>query len=237
MSNVFDTDCDLADNSSDTSEESHGSNYGDVTCGSNPAERHMSGAFTDSDIGAEVQFDVDADAAVHETGGVQTAAGAVSNSVGTGALTCYASQDGHEGCTVIYNEQNEDCLDPSLTNANVGDYQSRIDTETAAQAIVLQTFTDIPAPDPVLAWERYFYEDENGFLGVYRDYYDDLSRLQGLRLSKCHWHTFEAPVGLSRSLAPQLVLTTPEGQNLYLDDLRYYPGASNWAHDDDDDDF
>lgn len=136
---------------------------------------------------------------------------------------------------MIDEEQDEDDLDPTLTNADVGDHQPRIDEEAAPQASELQTFAEIPAPDPLLAWEQHFYKDVNGQIGIYRDYYDNISRLQGHRLSKCHWHAFEAPIGFSRSSAPQLVLTTPEGQNLYLDDLAYYPGASNWADDDEED--
>ena len=62
----------------------------------------------------------------------------------------------------------------------------------------------------------------------------DLDSERGIsnrRLPACTWHRYPAADRwvVERGLGPELVLTTPEGENFWLDDLTYYHGARSWA--------
>lgn len=132
-------------------------------------------------------------------------------------------------------DDDDDCP-PSCVD--MVEHPSPIEAETAPDATESDDVSDITEQEPPVNWHQHFFEDVDGHLGIYRDYHDEMTRLQGHRLWTCHWQRFESPVGLSRGSTPQLLLTTAEGQDFYLDDLTYYPGASNWAdYDDDDEEF
>ena len=51
------------------------------------------------------------------------------------------------------------------------------------------------------------------------------------RLPACSWHRYPAADkwAVEWGSGPELVLTTPEGEDFWLDDLAYYPGARSWA--------
>lgn len=77
----------------------------------------------------------------------------------------------------------------------------------------------------------------DGCLGIHAEYENDYIRMEGHRLATCRWQRFRAPVDPPRGGAPALVLTTPEGEEFYLDDLAYYPGATSWADMDDEEEW
>ncbi|KAL1858799.1 hypothetical protein VTK73DRAFT_7796 [Phialemonium thermophilum] len=85
-------------------------------------------------------------------------------------------------------------------------------------------------------WGSFFFQDMSGHLGIWTEYYNYWSRVEGHRLACCHWQRLESPLALDKpnSKVPQLILTDPDGKDWFLDDLTYYPGATNWADLDED---
>ncbi|CAK7227632.1 hypothetical protein SBRCBS47491_006637 [Sporothrix bragantina] len=63
-------------------------------------------------------------------------------------------------------------------------------------------------------------------------------RARGLRLPHCTWTLLDRPNVFGTSSGPLLMLTIPEGETKYPQDMKVYGGQSDWADlDDDEDDF
>ncbi len=84
------------------------------------------------------------------------------------------------------------------------------------------------------AWEGYMVYDE-GLLYDYAESRRLYDRACGISLARCTWALLDKPDVFGKNLGPQLVLTTPEGETKYPQDMRVYPGQSDWADLDDDD--
>ncbi|SPQ19349.1 27194af3-38f2-4680-a2ec-fa1ee2373c3b [Thermothielavioides terrestris] len=89
-------------------------------------------------------------------------------------------------------------------------------------------------------WSEEFYVDESGFLGVLAERANEQFRAAiaddpaSYGAASCHWHKTKAPARLPRRkktenekeetpTVPKIVLTDPQGENWFLNDLRYYP--------------
>ncbi|KAK0657788.1 hypothetical protein B0T16DRAFT_402549 [Cercophora newfieldiana] len=83
-------------------------------------------------------------------------------------------------------------------------------------------------------WGNVSYIDQGGHMDTYDNAY---ARIGSERvLQQCSWVPMPRR-GRARSNVPELVLTTPSGDDHGLDDLAFYPCANAWADMDDDDEY
>ena len=123
----------------------------------------------------------------------------------------------------------EDSIDPA--EGFVGHARDHINGNEAFVDFVGTDFVEKEAP---FDWSRSFYHDVYGYLGIHQEYENYVIRAQGHKLWTCHWQRFASPVNMDGvNSGPLLLLTTPEGEDFYLEDLTYYPGATSWADLDD----
>lgn len=108
-------------------------------------------------------------------------------------------------------------------------------------------------------WHSHSWVDPNtGQMFIQRDVNNQRYAEHGVKCNTpCHWVRLSKPGLPSRPkmpasipptkvveeegkqnhpLVPELKLTTPEGKDYWLDDLTYYPGETNWADSDDEED-
>ncbi|KAM7184760.1 hypothetical protein V8F33_012806 [Rhypophila sp. PSN 637] len=106
------------------------------------------------------------------------------------------------------------------------------------------THTGAHHPD----WAEHSWIDENGHILLLRDYDDERFIAQGAKCQRkaSTWVVMPSPsvllnrgkrqTLLSGQPVPELILTTPEGEVGWLEDMAYFPGQASWADLDDDDD-
>ncbi|KAK4209432.1 hypothetical protein QBC37DRAFT_54228 [Rhypophila decipiens] len=97
-------------------------------------------------------------------------------------------------------------------------------------------------------WAQHSWIDENGHILLLRDYDDERFIAQGYKCQRkaSSWATMDSPSSLlnrgkrqilpSGQLVPEPIVTSPEGEVSWPEDLAYYPGQVSWADLDDDDD-
>ena len=84
-------------------------------------------------------------------------------------------------------------------------------------------------------WNHHFYVDQTNSLAIVRDYIDARDRQAGIRLQQCRWMRLRCSPFWKKAGVPTLTLTTPEGDNYFVDDLSYY-ADQKWADYDDEED-
>ncbi|KIH91953.1 hypothetical protein SPBR_01358 [Sporothrix brasiliensis 5110] len=65
------------------------------------------------------------------------------------------------------------------------------------------------------------------------EYGRNYDRLCGYSLPRCTWALLDKPAAFGKCSGPLLMLTTPEGDIKYPEDMKCYDGAFNWADDSD----
>jgi hypothetical protein len=85
------------------------------------------------------------------------------------------------------------------------------------------------------AWESYIERSEDN-LDNSDEFHRAYDRVRGIRLPQCTWALLDKPNLFGKSSGPLLMLTTPEGDIKYPQDMKYYQGAFDWADDSDEDD-
>jgi len=82
------------------------------------------------------------------------------------------------------------------------------------------------------SWARHSFIDEEGHIETYNNVRE--KRGASGVLAACSWHKFDCPDAVEHSsVGPQIMLTTPEGDNHWIEDLAHYPGQKSWADMDD----
>lgn len=83
-------------------------------------------------------------------------------------------------------------------------------------------------------WAFHSWIDQTGHMYLVHEGATDT--LRNSRANSCNWARFPARKMVKQGTGPELRLTTPEGEDFWLDDLTYYVGASSCADMDSDED-
>ncbi|CAK7267942.1 hypothetical protein SEPCBS57363_002848 [Sporothrix epigloea] len=133
----------------------------------------------------------------------------------------------------------------SLSNAPEPDeYQSDILPATEQHSIAhTEPLEDFLSPELTAmnheesmleAWETYSQRSEDS-LDTSEEAWRIYDRVIGRRLNQCTWALLEQPNVFGSCSGPLLMLTTPEGDTRYPQDMKVYGGQSDWADLDEDD--
>lgn len=150
-------------------------------------------------------------------------------------------------------EQEQEQTSAAIDNGNTTDISNTTssppDTDSDSDDYFLKqggldfsaTPTNLPTVSMTLeesmqeAWETHL-ERSTENLDTNDECHRIYDRVRGIRLQQCTWALIDKPNIFGKCTGPLLMLTTPEGDIKYPQDMKYYEGASNWADDDDDDD-
>lgn len=99
---------------------------------------------------------------------------------------------------------------------------------------LLPEFTAMTHEESMLeAWETYSQRSEDS-LDTPEEAWRIYDRVVGRRLNQCTWALLEQPNVFGSCSGPLLMLTTPEGDIRYPQDMKVYGGQSDWADLDED---
>ncbi|KAL1890521.1 hypothetical protein Sste5346_008189 [Sporothrix stenoceras] len=119
---------------------------------------------------------------------------------------------------------------PDHTPGQTDKGKGKVVDEDANDKLEIPTVNMTHEDSMMEAWEIY----SNG---SNENLYDDneVSRLytrsNGARLQQCTWSLLDKPDVFGKSSGPVLMLTTPEGETKYPQDMKVYGGDFNWADD------
>ncbi|KAK0657785.1 hypothetical protein B0T16DRAFT_453216 [Cercophora newfieldiana] len=110
------------------------------------------------------------------------------------------------------------------------DSDSDEDTSDDESEYSLDSDYDPPTGIMATPWARHSFIDASGHMDTHKNVREQRGMASGHRLQECTWYLFaRGDVVQHSKLGPMIVVTTPEGETLYPEDLTYYKGENLWS--------